>query len=161
MSESEIASWLIEMRGLFNLVLIGFDNAEEGRREGVDKGVSHVSAKSRAKLAKKAGVFQVTDGYVTTSVGLFVMRMKNAWGRLPLVTDELKQVHAPSKECKKVQQDLEKAIKLFQGYVRLAIEGTPISSRSILATAEPFYISANEMKESALRKFISFGGKVA
>lgn len=161
MPESEMASWLTEMRGLFNIFLGYIDNAEEGRREGVNKGVAHVSPESRAKLAENAGVSHVTDAYVTTSVGLFVMRMKKAWVGLPLLVDELKQVHSPSKDCKKVQQDLEKAIKLFQGYVRLAIEGTPTSSRSTLIAAEPFFISANEMKERALQKFISLGGKVA
>ncbi len=161
MSESETASWLTEMRGLFNLFLGYFDNAKEGRREGVTWGVDHVSPQSRTKLAENAGVSHITDGYVTTSVGLFVWRMKRAWAGLPLVLDELKQVHAPSKDCKKVQRDLEKAITLFQGYVKLAIEGTPTSSRSKLVAAEPFFISADEMQQSALQKFISLGGKIA
>jgi hypothetical protein len=161
MSESEMTSWLTEMRGLFNIFLGYFDSAEDGRREGVDKGVDHVSPESRAKLAANAGMSNVPDEYVETSVGLFVMRMKKAWGGLPLILDELQQVHAPSEDYKKVQKDLEEAIKLFQGYVRLAIEGTPTSSKAKLIAAEPFFISAYEMKESALRKFISLGGKVA
>ena len=161
MSESDVESWLTEMSGLFNLFLGYFDNAEQGRREGVDWGVDHVSPEARSKLAENAGVSHVTDGYVTTSIGLFVMRMKKAWVGLPLLANELQQVHAPSKDCKKVQQDLGKAIKLFQGYVRLAIEGTPTSSRSKLVAAEPFFISAGEMKVRALQKFISLGGKVA
>src|SRR4030042_266935 len=95
MSDSEIASWLIEMRGLFNIFLGYIDNAEEGRREGVDRGVNHVSPESRAKLAENAGVSHVTDEYVMTSVGLFVMRMKKAWAALPLLLKDLKQVRSP------------------------------------------------------------------
>ena len=161
MSESEMTLWLTQMRRLFNIFHGYFDSAEKGCREGVDWGVNYVSPEARAKLAENAGVSSVPDGYVTTSVGFFVMHMKGAWAGLPLVLNELKKVHAPSKDCKKVQKDLEKAIKLFQGYVRLAIEGTPKSSKTTLAAAEPFFISAYEMKEAALRKFISLGGKVA
>ena len=161
MSESEMISWLTEMRGRFNIFLAYFDWAEQGRREGVDWGVAHVSPEARAKLAENVGVSSVSDAYVETSVGSFVMHMKRAWVGLPLLLDELKKVNAPSKDCKKVQKDLEKAIKLFQGYVRLAIEGTPKSSKAMLVAAEPFFISAYEMKEGALRKFISLGGKVA
>ena len=161
MSESEMTSWLTEMRRLFNIFHGYFDSAEKGRREGVDWGVDHVSPEARAKLAENAGVSSVPDAYVETSVGFFVRHMKQAWVGLPLVIDKLKKVHAPSKDCKKVQKDLGKAIKLFQGYVRLAIEGTPKSSKAMLVAAEPFFISAYEMKEAALRKFISLGGKVA
>ena len=161
MSESEMRSWLTEMRGLFNIVLGYFTWAEDGRREGVSWGVKHVSPEARAKLAENAGVLSIPDAYVETSVGFFVGHMQRAWVGLPLVIDELKKVHAPSKDCKKLQKDLEKAIKLFQGYVRLAMEGTPPSSKATLVAAEPFFISAYEMKEVALRKFISLGGKVA
>jgi len=161
MSESAMTSWLAEMRGLFNIVLGYSAWAEDGRREGVSWGVKYVSPEARTKLAENAGVSSVPDGYVETSVGFFVWHMKQAWVGLALVIDKLKKVHAPSKDCKKVQRDLEKTIKLFQGYVRLAMEGTPASSKATLVAAEPFFISAYEMKEAALGKFILLGGEVA
>jgi hypothetical protein len=43
MSESEMTSWLTQMRGLFNIFLHYFAWAENGRREGVSWGVKHVA----------------------------------------------------------------------------------------------------------------------
>ncbi len=161
MTQSDMELWIKNMRGLFNRFLLQFENIADGHAKGLDKGVKGLADQTRREIAASVNL-SVTDaeGYITTSVGMFMSHVKQACIALPLVANDLKQVHPPSKECQMVQRDLEKAIMSLHGDVRSIMKGVPTPSRIQLAKAASFFIVANEMQKSALNRFISLGGSI-
>ena len=156
--------WLKEMYSSLPLPgLLGrFEDLGDWHGSGMDRGPNGIPKETKVSIAKEINrSVDEADAYINTTIGMQINRMKTILYLFEnTYPDTLSTLDPPNKECKALIKDLQKSCDFAAKYLQLAIKYWNDDSRLKYASMEGAFIAANELKDSAINRYISLGGKM-